>query len=84
MVGSGELPLCVCVGGGGGGAVGAKVLGKGLVPWRPTSLDNSRAIAYCTCSRCERSFFFFFFDIFSLVFFLVFLPPWETARYRLP
>ena len=52
--------MCVC-GGGGGGAVGAKVLGKGLVPWRPTSLDNSRAIAYCTCSRCERSFFFFFF-----------------------
>ena len=72
--------MCVC--GGGGGSVGAKVLGKCLVPWRPTNLDNSRAIAYCTCSRCEQRLFFF--DIFSLVFFLFFLPLWETARYRLP
>ena len=30
---------------------GAKVLGKLSVPVRPTSLDDSRARAYCTCSR---------------------------------
>ena len=31
---------------------GAKVLGKLSVPGRPTSLDDSRARAYCSCSRC--------------------------------
>ena len=31
---------------------GAKVLGKLSVPGRPTYLDNSRARAYCACSRC--------------------------------
>ena len=31
---------------------GAKVLGKLPVPGRPTYLDNSRAGAYCACSRC--------------------------------
>ena len=31
---------------------GAKVLGKLSVPGRPTSLDDSRARAYCACSRC--------------------------------
>ena len=31
---------------------GAKVLDKLSVPGRPTSLDNSRARAYCACSRC--------------------------------
>ena len=39
-------------GGGGGGSGGAKVLGKLSVPGRPTSLDDSRARAYCACSRC--------------------------------
>ena len=28
------------------------VLDKLSVPGRPTDLDNSRARAYCTCSRC--------------------------------
>ena len=28
------------------------VLGKLAVPGRPTSLDKSRARAYCSCSRC--------------------------------
>ena len=28
------------------------VLGKLLVPGRPTNLDKSRARAYCICSRC--------------------------------
>ena len=31
---------------------GAKVLGKLSVPGRPTSLDYSRARAYCACRRC--------------------------------
>ena len=31
---------------------GAMVLGKLPVPGRPTNLDNSRARAYCACSRC--------------------------------
>ena len=39
-------------GGGGGWSGGAKVLGKLSVPGRPTSLDDSRARAYCACSRC--------------------------------
>ena len=30
---------------------GAMVLGKLSVPRRPTNLDNSRARAYCACSR---------------------------------
>ena len=28
------------------------MLGKLTVPGRPTSLDDSRARAYCACSRC--------------------------------
>ena len=31
---------------------GAKVLGKLLVPGRPTNFDTSRARAYCACSTC--------------------------------
>ena len=31
---------------------GAMVLGKLPVPGRPATLDESRARAYCTCSRC--------------------------------
>ena len=44
------------VSGGRGGGVwsdGAMELGKLLVPWRPTDLDNSSARAYCACSRCS-------------------------------
>ena len=33
------------------------VLGKLLVPGRPTSLDRSRARAYCACSRYGRRLF---------------------------
>ena len=59
---------------------GAMVLGKLLVPGRPTYLDNSRARAYCACSRCGWGCL----DIFSFInLFLFFLPLWETARYRL-
>ena len=36
---------------------GAMVLGKLSVPRRPTNLDNSRARAYCDCSRCEWGLF---------------------------
>ena len=33
------------------------MLGKFLVPGRPTNSDYSRARANCTCSRCERGLF---------------------------
>ena len=61
---------------------GAKVLGKLSVPGRPTRLDDSRARAYCVCSRCGWGFVWTFF---SLIYLFSFLPPslWETARYRL-
>ena len=35
-----------------GWAGGAKVPGKFPVPGRPSNLSNSRARAYCACSRC--------------------------------
>ena len=41
---------------------GAMVLGKLLVPGRPTNLDNSRARAYCACSRCGWGLFGHFFS----------------------
>ena len=44
-----------------GWSVGAKVLGKLSVPVRPTSLDDSRARAYCACSRCGWGLFEHFF-----------------------
>ena len=52
------------------------------VPGRPTSLDDSRARAYCACSRCGVGVCL---DIFSLIYLFSFLSPslWETARYRL-
>ena len=77
-----SISFSVCRGWSGG----AKVLGKLPEPGRPTNLDNSRAGAYCTCSRCGWGLFL---DIFSLIFSLIyhfsFLSPslWETARYRL-
>ena len=36
---------------------GAMVLSKLTVPRRPTNLDNSRASAYCACSRCGWGLF---------------------------
>ena len=59
---------------------GAKVLGKLSVPGRHTSLDDSRARAYCACSRCGWGLF----GILFLLSFLFFPPSLlETARYRL-
>ena len=48
---------------------GALVLGKLSVP---TNLDNSRAMANCACSRCERGLFLIFF--LSSIVFLFYLP----------
>ena len=58
----------------------AKELGNLPVPGRSTYLDNSRARAYCACSRCGWGLFGHFF---SSTFSLFFLPLWETARHRL-
>ena len=57
------------------------MLGKLSVPGGPTSLDDSRARAYCTCSRCVWGLFGYF----SLIYLFSFLSPslWETTRYRL-
>ena len=65
----------------GGWSGGAKVLGKLSVPGRPTSLDDSRARAYCACSRCGWGLF----GHFSLIYLFSFLSSslWETARYGL-
>ena len=45
------------------------VLGKLSVPGCPTGLDNSRARAYCTCSRYGWGFVWTFFlsSVFSLL-----------------
>ena len=51
---------------------GAMVLGELTVPGRPTSLEKSRARAYCTCSRCGWGLFGHFYSHLS---FLLFLPP---------
>ena len=40
------------------------LLGKLPVPRRPTNLDDSRARAYCACSRCGWGYL----DMFSLSF----------------
>ena len=58
------------------------MLGKLSVPGRPTNLADSRARAYCACSRCGWGFGL---DIFALIYLFSFLSPslWETARYRL-
>ena len=47
------------------------VLGNFSVPEHPTTLDNSRAKAYCTCSRCGWGLF----GHFSLVCLFPFLSP---------
>ena len=49
----------------------AKVLDKLPVPGRPTNLDDSRARAYCACSRCGWGWFGHFYSHLS---FLLFLP----------
>ena len=53
------------------------VLGKLLVPGRPTNLDYSRARAYCACSRCGWGLFGHFFSVYHFSF----LSPslWETT-----
>ena len=57
---------------------GAMVLGKLLVPGRPTNLVNSRPMAYCACSRSGWRVF----GHFSLLLFsLFFLILWLTAQY---
>ena len=50
---------------------GAMVLGKLSVPRRLTNLDNSRARAYCACSRCGWGCLV----IFKFVFLFSFLSP---------
>ena len=44
------------------------VLGKLPVPGRPTNLDNSRARAYCACSRCGWGLFGHFYSQLSFLF----------------
>ena len=44
------------------------VLGKISVPGRPTSMDDSRARAYCACSRCGWGLFGHFFSHISFLF----------------
>ena len=63
---------------------GSMVLGKLSVPGRPTSLDKSRARAYCTCSRCGWGLSGHFYSL-TLIYPISFLSPslWETTRYRL-
>ena len=46
---------------------GAKVLGNLPVPGRSTYLDNSRARAYCACSRCGWGLFGHFFSRLSFL-----------------
>ena len=58
-------------GGGGGWSGGAMMQGKLLVPGCPTNLDNSRARAYCACSRCGWGLF----GHFSLIYLFSFLSP---------
>ena len=46
---------------------GAKVLGKLSVPGRPTGLGDSRARAYCACSRCGWGVVWTFFSHLSFL-----------------
>ena len=43
------------------------VLGELPVPGRPTSLDKSRARAYCSCSRCGWGLFGHFYSRLSFL-----------------
>ena len=60
---------------------GAMVLHKRSLPERPTNSENSRARAYCACSRYGWGLFGYF----SLIYHLSPLSfcLWEKARYRL-
>ena len=51
----------------GGWLGGAMVLGKLPVPGRPTSLNESRARAYCSCSRCGLGLFGHFYSHLSFL-----------------
>ena len=44
------------------------MLGKLSVPGGPTSLDDSRARAYCACSRCGWGLFGHFYSCLSFLF----------------
>ena len=46
---------------------GAMVLGKLPVPGRPINLDDSRARAYCACSRCGWGLFGHFYSQLSFL-----------------
>ena len=46
------------------------VLGKLLVPGRPSNLDESRARAYCACCGCRWGLFGQFYSLLSFLFFL--------------
>ena len=60
-------------------AGGSMVLGKLSVPRRPTNLDNSRARAYCACSRCGWGLFgHFLVHLFSFL-----SPSFGDGRHRL-
>ena len=58
------------------------VLGKLLVPGRPTNLDHSRTRAFYACRRCGWGLFG---RLFSHIHHFSLLSPslWETAQYRL-
>ena len=58
------------------------LLGNLPVLERPTNLDNSRARAYCACSRCGWDCLDFFSHLFFLTSFSLSLI-WEAARYAL-
>ena len=64
----------------GGGGGGAMVLGKLSVPRHPTNLDNSRARAYCACSRCGWGLFGHFLVHLS---FLFLSPSFGDGRHKL-
>ena len=53
--------------GGKGWSGGAKVLGKLPVPGRPTFLHDSRARAYCACSKCGWGLFGHFYSHLSFL-----------------
>ena len=53
------------------------VLGKLLVPGRPTKLDYSRARAFCACRRCGLGLFGHFFSHLSFLSSFS-LSVWET------
>ena len=57
------------------------MLGKLSVMGRPTCLDDSRATAYCACSRCGWGLFGHFVSHLSFLF--SFSLSWGDARYRL-